>query len=105
ELLVAVDFHNGSKDRLFIEEMKLEVPEGWGTTSDQTKRIAVMPGDAVHVVFRLHVPKNGAYTRPYWHRDDPETESLNHVDDERYATLPFPPPVLRARVEYSVARA
>ncbi len=105
EFLVAVDFHNGSKDPLFIEGLKLEVPEGWGTTSDKTRRVAIKPGDNVNVVFRLRVPKNAAYTRPYWHRDDPETESLNHIDDEKYATLPFPPPVLQARVEYSVASA
>jgi hypothetical protein len=105
EFVVAVDFHNGSKDQLFIEGLKLEVPEGWGTTSDKTKRVAIQPGDNVHVVFRLRVPKNAAYTRPYWHRDDPETESVNHIDDEKYVTLPFPPPVLRARVEYSVASA
>ncbi len=105
EFLVAVDFHNGSKDPLFIEGLKLEVPEGWGTTSDKTKRVAIKPGNNVNVVFRLRVPKDAAYTRPYWHRDDPETESLNHIDDERYVTLPFPPPVLQARVEYSVASA
>ena len=28
EFLVAVDFHNGSKDRLFIDGLKLEVPKG-----------------------------------------------------------------------------
>jgi hypothetical protein len=27
---------------------------------------------------------------------------VNHVDNEKYATLPFPPPLLRARVEYSI---
>ena len=105
EFLVAVDFHNGSKDRLFIDGLKLEVPEGWGTISDKTKREVIKPGDNEHVVFRLRVPKDAAYTRPYWHRDDPETESVNHIDDEKYVTLPFPPPVLRARVEYSVAGA
>jgi LmbE family N-acetylglucosaminyl deacetylase len=103
EFLVGVDFHNGSKDRLFVDGLKLEVPEGWGTISDKTKREAIKPGDSERVVFRLRVPKHAAYTRPYWHRDDPETESLNHIDDEKYVTLPFPPPVLRARVEYSFA--
>lgn len=101
EFLVAVNFRNGSKDRLFIDGLKLQVPEGWSTISDKTKRVAIQPGGSVHVVFRLSVPKNAAYTRPYWHRDNPETESVNHIDDERYATLPFPPPVLRARAEYS----
>ena len=105
EFLVAVDFHNGSKDPLMIDGLKLEVPEGWATISDKTKRVAIKPGDNVHAVFRLRVPKDAADTRPYWHRDDPETESVNHIDDEKYATLPFPPPVLRARVEYSVAGA
>ena len=97
-------FTTDRKTRLFVDGLKLEVPEGWGTISDKTKRVAIKPGENIDVVFRLKVPKDAAYTRPYWHRDDPETESLNHIDDEKYATLPFPPPVLRARVEYSVAR-
>jgi hypothetical protein len=105
EFLVGLDFHNGSKDSLLIDGLKLEVPEGWGTISDKMKQVAIKPGNNVHVVFRLRVPKDATDTRPYWHRDDPETESVNHIDDEKYATLPFPPPVLRARAEYSVATA
>jgi LmbE family N-acetylglucosaminyl deacetylase len=103
EFLVAVDFHNRSKDRLFIDGLKLEVPEGWSTISDKTRRVPIKAGDSEHVVFRLRVPKNATYTRPYWHRDDPETESVNQIDDPKYVTLPFPPPVVRARVEYSIA--
>ncbi|HWY23133.1 MAG TPA: PIG-L family deacetylase [Candidatus Acidoferrum sp.] len=105
EFLVGVDFHNGSKDRLFVDGLKVEVPTGWGTISDKTKRVAIKPGENVHVVFRLQAPKDAAYTRPYWHRDDPETESINHIDDEKHVTLPFPPSVLRARVEYSITGA
>jgi len=101
EFIVAVDLRNGSNRSLFLDGLKLQAPKGWGTTSDKTKRVAISPGGSEHVVFRLTVPKNAAYTRPYWHRDNPETESVNHIDDERYATLPFPPPVLRARAEYS----
>ncbi len=102
EFQVAVDFRNGSHQSVSIDSLKLEVPEGWGTTSDQTKRIPIKAGGSERVVFRLTVPKNAEFTRPYWHRDDPETESMNHIDDERYATLPFPPPALRARAKYSV---
>jgi len=105
EFLVAVDFHNGSSQRLFVDGLKLEVPDGWATISDKTKRVAIKPGENERAVFRLKVPKDVEYTRPYWHRDNPETESVNHVDNERYATLPFPPPLLQARVEYSVANA
>jgi LmbE family N-acetylglucosaminyl deacetylase len=102
DFMVAVDFHNGSKNRLLVNAVKLEVPQGWSTTSDNTRPIAIKPGENADVVFRLRVPKDAAYTRPYWHRDDPNTESVNHVDDEKYATLPFPPPLLRGRVEYSI---
>jgi hypothetical protein len=100
EFLVAVNFRNGSNNRVSLDGLKLQAPEGWGTISDKTKR-AIKPGGSAHVVFRLTVPKNAQYTRPYWHRDDPETESVNHIDNEQYVTLPFPPPVLRARAEYS----
>ncbi|HET7891069.1 MAG TPA: NEW3 domain-containing protein, partial [Candidatus Sulfotelmatobacter sp.] len=99
---VAVTLHNGSKQALLIDHIKLEVPEGWTTVEGKTKAETVKAGGDLHANFRLHVPKNAAYTRPYWHRDDPDREAVNHIDNEKYATLPFPPPALRARVEYSV---
>ena len=105
EFLVAVTFHNGSKQPLTIDAIKLEVPAGWSTISGKSRPETVKPGDDLHADFRLRVPKDTAYTRPYWHRDNPDTESLNHIDNEKYATLPFPPPPLRARVEYAVESA
>jgi hypothetical protein len=101
EFIVAVDLRNGSKKNLLLNGLKLQAPEGWSTISDKTKPVAIKSGDSVHAFFRLTVPKNAAYTRPYWHRDNPETESVNHIDDEKFATLPFPPPVLQAQAEYS----
>jgi len=100
EFMVAVTFHNGSELPLLIDHIKLEVPEGWNTISGKTRPENVAPGGDLHADFRLRVPKDARYTRPYWHRDDPDTEAVNHIDDERYATLPFPPPEMRARVEY-----
>ena len=92
EFLVGVRFHNGSKVKLFVDGLKLEVPKGWGTISEKTRRVAINPGGEEHAVFRLQVPKDASLTRPYWHRDNPETESVNHIDNEKYVTLPFPPP-------------
>ena len=101
EFKVALTFHNGSKQPLVIDSVKLEVPAGWNTISGRTRPETIKAGDDLHADFRLRVPKDTPYTRPYWHRDDPDTESINHVDNETYATLPFPPPALQARVEYS----
>lgn len=103
EFVVAVTFHNGSKLPVLIDHAALEVPAGWNTINGKTKPETIKPGGDLHVNFRLHVPKDTPYTRPYWHRDNPETESINHIDNEKYVTLPFPPPALRARVEYSVS--
>ena len=103
EFLTAVTLHNGSKKPLTIDFVKLEVPAGWNTINGKVRPEVVKPGEDFHANFRLRVPEHAAYTRPYWHRDDPDRESLNHIDNEQYATLPFPPPALRARVEYSLA--
>ncbi len=103
EFTVAVTFHNGSKQPLTIDHISLEVPSGWNTINAKTKSETIAPGKDLHADFGLRVPKETPYTRPYWHRDNPDTESVNHIDNEKYATLPFPPPALRARVEYSVS--
>jgi len=102
EFLVKVTFHNGSKLPLVIDHIKLEVPEGWNTISGKTRPETVDPGEDLHADFRLRVPQDTKFTRPYWHRDNPDTEAVNHIDNEKYATLPFPPPALQARVEYAV---
>ena len=106
EFLVSVTLHNGSK-----QSLKLRFSSSWkspkvGALSlrqNQTGRD--QSGDKIDAVFRLKVPKDAAYTRPYWHRDNPYTDSLNHVDNEKYATFPFPPPPLHAHVEYSLVQA
>jgi LmbE family N-acetylglucosaminyl deacetylase len=102
EFLIHVTLHNGSKQPLVIDHVKLEVPAGWNTIQGRTKPEAVSAGKDLDADFRLQVPKDTTYTRPYWHRDNPDAESVTHVDNEKYATLPFPPPPLRAQVEYSV---
>jgi LmbE family N-acetylglucosaminyl deacetylase len=105
EFMVAATFHNGSKLPLVIDHIKLDVPAGWNTLSGKTRPETVKAGEDLHADFRLRVPKDAKFTQPYWHRDNPDTEAVNHIDDEKYATLPFPPPALRARVEYSVSVA
>ena len=105
EFLIAVTFHNGSKIPLTVDHIKLEVPVGWNTINGKTRPETLAPGKDLHADFRLRVAKDTPYTRPYWHRDDPDTESLTHVDNEKYAALPFPPPALRARVEFSAGES
>jgi LmbE family N-acetylglucosaminyl deacetylase len=50
--------------------------------------------------FRITPCAKAGYTRPYWHRHDPERDALNTIDEPQYHTLPFPPPPFHVRVEY-----
>ncbi len=101
-LTVRVKLHNGSKYPLFIGRAHLGVPGGWLKVADAEKA-TVAAGEDYFANFGLRVPAKAAYTRPYWHRADPETDAVNQVDDETYATLALPPPLVRAAVEYQIA--
>ncbi|HXM21332.1 MAG TPA: PIG-L family deacetylase [Terriglobales bacterium] len=104
KVLVRLKFHNGSKYKLVLDRVRLDAPQGWAHQVDQEAVLVVAPGKDQYANFVVQVPADAAdarfYTRPYWHRADPETESLNTVDDERYVTLPFPPPPFHATVQY-----
>jgi LmbE family N-acetylglucosaminyl deacetylase len=97
---VTLRVHNGSATVLTLKDAGLELPSGWKVVAISAMVAAVAPGQEATARFRVTVPENAEYTRPYWHRNDPETEAVNTVDDARYATLPFPPPPLEAHVNY-----
>ena len=101
-LTVRVKLHNGSKYPLLIGRAHLEAPDGWVKMADAEKT-TIAPGEDYFANFGLKIPAKAAYTRPYWHRDDPETDAINKVDDEGYATLALPPPAVRAAVHYQIA--
>jgi LmbE family N-acetylglucosaminyl deacetylase len=98
---VTVHFANSGQKELAIQDLSLNLPAGWKAAARSQKSTNVAPGKEATATFRVTVPESAAYTRPYWHRNDPETDALNTVDDERHATLPFPPSGLRAQVNYT----
>ena len=67
--------------------INLELPEGW--RSDVLKK-ELTNGEVV-VRFQVQVPADAQITRPYWHRNDPERDTLNTIDTAKYQGLPFPP--------------
>jgi len=101
-LTVRVKLHNGSKHPLFIASARLQVQDGWLRMADAEKA-TLAPGGDYYSNFGLKIPLKAPYTRPYWHRTNPEIDAVNTVDDEAYATLALPPPVARAVVAYQIA--
>jgi LmbE family N-acetylglucosaminyl deacetylase len=77
----------------------LDAP-GCGSRQDVDGAKSVGKGSAADFDFRITPCEKAGYTRPYWHRHDPERDALNTIDEPQYQTLPFPPPPFHVRVEY-----
>jgi LmbE family N-acetylglucosaminyl deacetylase len=77
--------------------ISLKLPEGW---KSEVLKKEFLNGDLV-VRFRVQVPSDAKITRPYWHRNDPERDSLNIIDDAKYQGLPFPPPPVEAMAQFT----
>jgi len=108
KFMVRVKFHNGSKYTLVLDRVGLGAPQGWAKQIDEDIALPVPPGEDRYANFVVRIPADaaraGVYTRPYWHRTDPETDSINIIDDAKYLTLPFPPPPFHAGAEYHIDR-
>jgi len=90
-----ISAHFSSSAKLRVMKVDLDVPPGW-------KYKEVKKSDPVTVTFRVSVPQDAGPTRPYWHRNDPERDAINTVDEPRYLTLPFPPPPVHALATYKL---
>ena len=90
---------NGSKHWLIVENADLGDSGDWVKNADAGE-MTIAPGQNYYANFALKVPADAPATRPYWHRDDAETEALNTIDEERYLTLALPPPPLRVDLRY-----
>jgi LmbE family N-acetylglucosaminyl deacetylase len=98
---VTVRIKSSGNRPMTIGNIALDLPPGWQSGATSQKPQTLLPGKEASAQFRVTVPAKASYTRPYWHRNDPETEGLNIIDDPRYTTLPFPPAPLQAQVNYS----
>jgi len=96
---VTARLHNGSDHWLIIDKAGLEGGEDWIQKADASPA-TIAPGQDYYANFALQVPADASFTRPYWHRDNPETDALNTIDEERFRTLPFAPPPLRAHIQF-----
>jgi len=98
---VTVQLKNGGTQALEARDIELDVPNGWKTSRASPYATRVDPGQTATTTFTVTVPPNAELTRPYWHRSDPEAQTVYEIDNERYATLPFPPVPLQAYARYA----
>ena len=88
-----------SKGKIEIKQIEVELPAGW-----TSKRVGQKKSESsgLSETIKITVPAEARYTRPYWHRNDPERDTINIIDEPQYVTLPFPPPPVQAHATYIV---
>lgn len=103
KLKLSVTLDNRSKYRLFLAAVSEGYSGGQETIlnhSDYWGSLPVQAGSSSSVDYPVEIPENARYSRSYWHRTDPARESVNEIDDQEYATLPFPLPAFKAGLSY-----
>jgi len=101
--LLLAKLHNGSTVPMDIKQFVLDLPPGWRYELFMDKvppRIA--PGEGCALTFRVSPPTDAQATKAYFHRSDPETDSIYHIDQPEYQTLALPPPPVTERVVYAI---
>jgi LmbE family N-acetylglucosaminyl deacetylase len=78
-------------------DVSLRLPKGW---KSEVLKKEFVEGEVV-MRFRVQVPAHAQITRPYWHRKDPERDTLNIIDDPQYQNLPFPPVPVEANARFA----
>jgi hypothetical protein len=100
KLEIIAKLHNGSKYWISIQEATFDQHPDW-VKQVHADRTTVGPGEDYYANFLILIPSGAPLTRPYWSRDNPETEAVTQVDP-KYQTLPLPPNTLRVRVDYEL---
>ena len=95
---VVARLHNGSKYWLTILDAALN-PD-WAKQT-HAEHMTIAPGEDYYANFLVEVPADAPLTQPNWHRENPETESVNQVD-AGYEGLPLPHAPIQAKIVYEI---
>jgi LmbE family N-acetylglucosaminyl deacetylase len=100
---ITARLYNRGRFRLKAPEFSLNLPDGWKNTYlKKDERTELTPGEVSATQFQVTVPDIAPYTRSYWSRSDPETETIYKVSDSRLLTDPWPPYPVYAHVGFKL---
>jgi LmbE family N-acetylglucosaminyl deacetylase len=95
QFTVAVRLHGPAAAK--IRGAKILVPEGWNATE-----LPASEESPLERRFNVHVSSTAQYSKPYFHRDNADTDSIYKIDNQADLGLPLVPPPVHAQVEYEV---
>jgi LmbE family N-acetylglucosaminyl deacetylase len=95
-------FHDRGTEDVEPEQIALDMPAGFKSEIVKRDLKPLHSGDMGSVQFRVTVPQDAQYTKPYWGRKNPYKETIDTISDPAYATLPLPPWPIQAHAIYNV---
>jgi hypothetical protein len=104
---VTTRLYNRGKTTLFPSGFAVEAPEGWQIehlASPSSPYATLKSGDVAATQFKLTVGEDAKYTKPYFTRGNPETETIYATSDAKYLTLPWSPYPVRAYARFKTAK-
>ena len=100
--LTARFYDRGTKN-VELQEIGLDLPNGYRSEILKRDLKPLHSGDVASVQFRVTVPEDAQYTKPYWGRENPYKEAVDTIANPAYATLALPPWPFRVRALYGAA--
>ena len=97
--------YNRGKKVITPQDFRVEIADGWKSeqiTPASNAPSTLAAGDVAEVQFRISVPENARYTKPYFTRANPETETVYTISDSCMLTMPWPPYPVHATANFSI---
>lgn len=98
--LTARFYDRGTKN-IEPDEISLDMPGGFKSEIVKRDLKPLHSNDMASVQFRVTVPEDAQYTKPFWGRKNPYKESVDTISNPAYATLALPPWPVQAHAVYN----
>jgi len=97
---VTARLYNRGRQTVTANDIELEAPAGWQVTKLKSELRTLASNEQASTQFRVTVPSDAQYTRPYWHRENPQ-QAVYTIDEPHDATLALPPWPVHARASFT----
>ncbi|MCU1219011.1 MAG: LmbE family protein, partial [Candidatus Angelobacter sp.] len=102
---VTTRLYNRGRVTVIPQGFFVEAADGWKIehlASPSNPYVPLKSGDISSEQFKLTVLDDAKYTKPYFARGNPETETIYSISDTKYLTLPWSPYPVRAFARFAM---
>jgi len=104
---VTAQMFNTGPEPMAVNDVALQVPQGWTATLKQGQPGAIAYNEAATLIYSVTVGPNARYSQPYWKRSGTKGPGSDRYEIEipEHHLLPWSPPDVTATVTYTAGGA